>query len=398
MVSTSVIDRNVLRLTAAQALAGANATVVYATGALIGDALAPDKALATLPITIFVVGMATCTLPAGAIAQRYGRRPVFMLGALCGVLVGLLAALGIVLTSFPIFCVAMLFGGAYAAVVLSFRFAAAECVAPERRAKALSFVMAGGVLAGILGPQTVTLTMNLWPTHLFAATYLAGAGIAVLSAIVLAGVRLPAVKASDAGGGRPLPEIFRQPRLITAMLCGVISYTLMNFLMTSAPLAMHHHGLPLAASNLALQWHVIAMYGPSFFTGSLITRFGPGKIVLAGLVLIAAAAIAGIAGMEVGHFWVSMVLLGVGWNFGFVGASAMVLECHHPQERTRVQAMNDFVVFGAMVMGSFASGGLLNHYGWEVICWLALPPVAVAAATLMASEAARRRAVATRAA
>ncbi|KDB70934.1 transporter, major facilitator domain protein, partial [Bordetella bronchiseptica CA90 BB1334] len=182
---------NVLRLAAAQALAGANTTVVYATAAIIGEALAPSKSLATLPISVFVVGMAASTLPAGAVAQRHGRRAAFMLGTLCGVLLGLLAALGIYLESFALFCAAMAFGGAYAAVVLTFRFAAAECVEPHRKARALSTVLAGGVLAGVLGPQLVSYTMDAWSGHVFAGTYLAASAVAVLAAVVLGGVDLP---------------------------------------------------------------------------------------------------------------------------------------------------------------------------------------------------------------
>lgn len=369
---------NILRLAAAQALGGANATVVYATAAIVGNALAPSRALATLPISVFVVGMAVCTLPAGAIARRYGRRAAFLAGTSCGVLVGLLAAWALTIESFALLCTATFFGGAYAAVVLSFRFAAADCVAPARRAKALSLVMAGGVFAGVLGPQLVTHTMNLSPPHLFVATYLAQAGVAVIAALVLIGVRVPYPTAAERAGGRPLAEIARQPRFVIAVVCGVVSYLLMNFVMTSAPLAMRLCGLSQEDSNLGLQWHVIAMYGPGFFTGRLIARFGTDRVVMAGLALTAAAAGMGLSGQDVAHFWLTLILLGLGWNFGFTGASAMVLECHRPEEKTRVQSLNDFAVFGTMAVGSFASGGLLTAYGWNVVCWVTLPPLVLA--------------------
>ncbi len=373
---------NVLRLAVAQALAGANATIVYATGAIIGSTLAPDRALATLPISIFVVGMAACTLPAGAIAQRHGRRAAFLAGTGCGVLVGLLAALAVVLGSFWLFCLATFFGGAYAAVVLSFRFAAADCAPPERRPRALSAVMAGGVFAGVIGPQLVTHTMNLWLPHVFAATFLAQTGVAVLAALILLGVRLPTPTAAETTRGRPLRVIARQPRFVTAVICGVVSYLLMNFLMTAAPLAMHMCGLSQESSNLGLQWHVIAMYGPSFFTGRLITRFGAPRVVMAGLALTAASAAVGLTGVDVAHFWITLILLGVGWNFGFVGASALVLECHRPEERARVQSFNDFAVFGTMAFGSFLSGSLLTSYGWNTVLWLSFAPLALAVAAL----------------
>ncbi|RAP60120.1 MFS transporter [Achromobacter sp. HZ01] len=379
---------NIARLTVAQALAGANSVVVYATGAIVGDMLAPDKSLATLPISVFVVGMAACIMPAGAIARRHGRRAAFLAGTGCGMLVGLLAAAAIVLSSFWLFCLATFFGGAYAAVVLSFRFAAADGVSPALRPRALSFVMGGGVVAGVVGPQLVTHTMYLWQPHMFAATFLVQAAVAALSALVLLGVRLPTPSAAEVAQGRSLSVIARQPLFITAVICGAVSYMLMNFLMTAAPLAMHLCGHSQENANLGLQWHVIAMYAPSFFTGRLIVRFGAGRVVAAGLLLTGLAAAAGLNGIDVAHFWLTLILLGVGWNFGFVGASALVLECHRPEEKTRVQSLNDFVVFGTMAVGSFASGGLLAAYDWDTVLWVSFAPLALAVVVLGA--AARR--------
>lgn len=382
-MSTSRLNADVLRLAMAQALAGANSTVVYATGAIIGHMLAPTPALATVPVSIFVVGMAAATLPVGAMIRRYGRKVAALSGNACGVVVGLLAALALVIHSFSLFCIAMLFGGAYAAVVLTFRFAAAECVPPGDRPRAMSTVLAGGVAAGVLGPQLVTATMNLWSPHAYAVTYLASAGAAVLSAIVLLGVRFehqPPVSAH--AQGRPSSAIVRQPRFVVAILCGVVSYMMMNFMMTSAPLAMELCGIPRVHANHGIEIHVIAMYAPSFFTGRLIARFGAPAVSLAGLVLIALAAVTGMTGLSVNHFWGALMLLGLGWNFGFLGASAMVLACHTPAEGPRVQSLYDFVVFGAMVVGSFASGSLLTTYGWALVCSLTLPPVLVAAASL----------------
>lgn len=373
---------NVLRLAICQALAGANSTVVYATGAVVGDMLAPSKALATMPISIFVVGMALCTLPAGAIAQRHGRRAAFMLGTGCGVLGGVLGALAVYYAAFWVFCAATFFGGVYAAVVLSFRFAAADCAAPARRPRALSAVMAGGVFAGVIGPQLVTHTMDLWAPHLFAATYVGQAAVAAISAFILLGVKLPMPSAAERAGGRPLGIIVRQPRFILAIICGVVSYLLMNFLMTAAPLAMKFCGLSQESANLGLQWHVIAMYGPSFWTGRLITRFGAAKVVAVGLLLTGASSAVGLLGIDVAHFWATLILLGLGWNFGFVGASAMVLECHRPEEKARVQSFNDFAVFGTMAVGSFLSGGLLSSFGWNTVLWLSFAPLLIAVVAL----------------
>lgn len=374
---------NIWRLAVSQALAGANAVVVYATGAIVGNDLAPSPVLATLPISIFVVGMAASILPVGNVTRRYGRRTAFLVGAGAGVLAGLVALLAVLVGSFWLFCLATFFGGGYAAVVLSYRFAAADGVAPRRRARALSLVMAGGVAAGVIGPQLVTWTMTLWPPRMFAATFLVQAAVAAVSAFILLGVRLPMPTEAEKAGGRPLALIARQPRFIAAAVCGAVSYTVMNFLMTAAPLAMHLNGHSQASSNLGLQWHVIAMYGPSFFTGSLITRFGAGRVASVGLILTGLSAAIGLTGLEVMHFWWMLVLLGLGWNFGFLGASAMVLECHRPEEKARVQSLNDFIVFGLMALGSFSSGGLLSAYGWDRVLWVSFVPLVLAVLVLL---------------
>lgn len=380
---TIKINVSVLRLATAQALAGANSTVVFATGAIIGHSLAPSPALATVPISVFVVGMALGTLPAGALVRRHGWKASFLAGNVCGTLMGLLAALALFLGSFPLFCLSMLFGGVYASVVQSFRFAATECVGPDDKPKAMSVVLAGGVLAGVVGAQLINATMNAWPPYAYAVTYLGAAAVAMLSATVLWGVKFERQPASSAGGGRPMREVLRQPQLLVAMFCGVVTYMMMNFLMTSAPLAMSLCGIARIHANHGIEMHVIAMYAPSFFTGRLIARFGGPTLVMTGLALTALSAAAAMSGITVDHFWLSLVLLGVGWNFGYLGASAMVLKSHAPDEGPRVQSINDFVVFGTMAVGSFLSGGLLNAYGWGVVSALVLVPVAAAAVSLV---------------
>lgn len=389
-VGTPSGGRDVLRLAVAQALAGANSSVFYATGAIVGNVLAPDKTLATLPISVFVVGMAVSTLPVGAIARRHGRRAAFLVGTGAGVFAGLVATGAVILGSFWLYCLAAFLGGAYAAVVLSFRFAAADCVPFEGRARAMSLVMAGGVFAGVIGPQLVTHTMDLWPPYLFAATHVAQAAVAVVSALVLIGVRIPMPTRTEMAGGRPLLEIARQPRFVVAVVCGVVSYSVMNFLMTAAPLAMRMCGLSQESANTGLQWHIIAMYAPGFFTGHLITRFGAPRVVAVGLVLIGLSAAAGLMGVDVAHFWVMLILLGVGWNFGFVGASALVLGCHRPEERTRVQSLNDFLVFGTMTVGSLSSGGLLTTAGWSTVLAVSFVPLGAAVLALAVTRVLNR--------
>ena len=231
--------------------------------------------------------------------------------------------------------------------------------------------------------------MNLWQPYLFAATFVAQAAVAAISALVLAGVRLPMPTAAEVAGGRPLSVIARQPRFIAAVVCGVVSYTLMNFIMTAAPLAMRLCGLPQESSNLGIQWHIVAMYAPSFFTGVLITRFGAPSVIATGLSLIALSAAIGLQGVEVSHFWATPILTGVGWNLGFLGASALVLECHRPEERTSVQSFNDFLVFGTMTIGSFSSGTLLISKGWDAVLWVTFLPVAAAIAALLVTSSLR---------
>src|SRR6266480_569188 len=383
---------NVARLAAAQALTGANSAVIFATGSIVGATLAPDISLATVPLSMYVVGLASGTLPTGAISRAYGRRIAFIIGTGCGVLTGLLGAFAILHGSFPLFCCATFLGGLYGAVSQSYRFAAADGASAEFRPKAVSWVMAGGVFAGVLGPQLVQWTMDIWPPYLFAFSFVVQAVVALIAMAVLAGVDAPQPAPSDLHGGRPLLEIVRQPRFIAAAFCGIVSYPMMNLVMTSAPLAMKMCGLSVSDSNFGIQWHIVAMYGPSFFTGSLIARFGAPRIVALGLSLEAAGAMIGLSGITALHFWATLIVLGVGWNFSFVGASALVLETHRPQERNKVQAFNDFLVFGMMAVGSFSSGQLLANYGWSAVNVVVFPPVLLGLAVLAVASFAKRRA------
>jgi MFS family permease len=382
---------NVMRLAAAQALTGANSAVIFATGSIIGATLAPSMSLATVPLSMYVVGLAAGTLPTGVISRAYGRRVAFIIGTGCGVLTGLLGAFAILRGSFVLFCCATFLGGLYGAVSQSYRFAAADGASAEFRPKAVSWVMAGGVFAGVLGPQLVQWTMDIWPPYLFAFSFVMQAMVALIAMAVLAGVDAPRPAPSDLHGGRPLLEIVRQPLFIAAALCGIVSYPMMNLVMTSAPLAMKMCGLSVSDSNFGIQWHIVAMYGPSFFTGTLIARFGAPVIVALGLSLEAAGAMIGLSGITALHFWATLMVLGLGWNFSFVGASALVLETHRPQERNKVQAFNDFLVFGMMAVGSFSSGQLLANYGWSAVNMVVFPPVLLGLAALAVASFAKRR-------
>src|SRR4030088_2911498 len=303
---------NVVRLAAAQALTGANSAVISASGSSVSETLARDISLATVPLSMYVVGLAAGTLPTGAISRAHGRRVAFVIGTGCGVLTGLLGAFAILRGSFVLFCGATFLGGLYGAVSQSYRFAAADGASAMVRPKAVSWVMAGGVFAGVLGPQLVQWTMDIWPPYLFAFSFVVQAIVALVAMAVLSGVDALKPPPADMHGGRPLFQIARQPRFIAAALCGVVSYPMMNLVMTSAPLAMKMCGLTVSDSNFGIQWHIVAMYGPSFFTGPLIARFGAPRIVVIGLGLEATAATIGLSGVTALLFWVVLVVLGVG--------------------------------------------------------------------------------------
>ena len=383
--------RNALVLAVTQALAGGNSTVLVATAGIVGTTLAPDKSLATLPISIYVLGMWMGTLPLGALARRLGRRNALQIGTVCGVLTGLICCLAVLQGSFLLFNVGAVFSGLYASAHQSYRFAAADTASEAFRPKAISWVLFGGVVAAIVGPQLVIATQDLWPPYLFAATYLGQSALALISAGVLMFVNIPKPPPrSSAGQGRSLAEIAKQPRFVVAVACGVAAYSMMNLMMTSAPLAMVMCNHSVTDATLGLQWHVLGMYAPSFATGALISRFGLQRVTGAGLALIIVAALIGIAGISLWHFWIALALLGVGWNFAFIGATTMVTHCHRPNERNKVQAFNDFLVFGSMALGSFASGALLVNFGWSAVNEIVFP-VALAATALLIWGALRGR-------
>ena len=384
--------RNALVLAIAQALAGGNNTVLVATAAIVGTMLAPDKGLATLPISIFVLGMWMGTLPMGVLARRLGRRNALQIGTGCGVLTGLICCVAVLQGSFFLFNVGAVFSGFYASAHQSYRFAAADTASDEFRPKAISWVLFGGILAGVVGAQLVIATQDLWPPYLFAATYIGQSALALVAGGVLMFVNIPKPPPRSAvGDGRPLSEIAREPRFIVAVACGVAAYSMMNLVMTSAPLAMVMCNHSITDATLGLQWHVLGMYAPSFVTGTLITRFGLERITGLGFALIIVAAGIGIAGISLWHFWIGLALLGVGWNFAFIGATTMVTHCHRPNERNKVQAFNDFLVFGSMAIGSFSSGQLLASFGWATVNEVVFP-VVLAASALLLWSALRRRA------
>jgi len=383
--ATEPVPVNAKVLAAAQALGGANPAIVISLGGLVGATLAPTPALTTLPVSLYHIGLALGTLPAGAIMRRYGRRAGYLLGACFGAAAGLIAAAGVAGGAFLLFCLGTICAGLYGSYVQSYRFAAADGVAPAFRARAISWVMVGGLFAAVIGPQAVIWTRDLIPAAPFAASFLAQGALALLAVPILMRLRGVPAPAAQAGGGdaRPLREIVFTPRFAVALMAGMVSYGLMSFVMTAAPIAMVGCGHTVGEAALGIQWHVLAMYGPSFFTGRLIQRYGKGRVTASGLALMAASAVLALSGLDLLHFWGSLVLLGVGWNLSFIGATALVTDCYRPSERTRVQACNDFLVFGSVALASLSSGSLLQSGGWQTINWIVMPTVAAVLALLL---------------
>ena len=380
--------RNLSLLVAAQALGGASPPIIISLGGLVGQQLSSNPTATTLPVSIYQLGLALSTLPAAWLMQRLGRRWAYVLGAVLGVVSGIIAAQGIAQSDFVTFCIGTALAGFYAACVQSYRFAAADAVgAPHLQAKAISRIMVGGLIAAIIGPQVVIWTRDALPATPFAGSFYSQAALAALALPILLLLRLPAPqKQAIAGTARPLKAIAATPQFIEAAAAGVVSYGLMAFLMTAAPMAMVGCGHSVGEAALGIQWHVLAMFGPSFFTGRLIGRFGQRKITALGLVMIAASGLLALMGEGLSEFWGSLILLGVGWNFGFIGATAMLTACYTPAERTKVQALNDFLVFGTVAIASFGSGQLLHSVGWSGIN-IGMQPLVVIVLAVMAWQA-----------
>lgn len=380
--------RNALILAAGQALGGANASIVIATAGLAGGYLLPaDKAgFATIPVSLFILGTASCTLPAQKLMGRFGRKPIFIGAALTGVLAGLVAMQGVLIGAFWMMCLGTFMAGMFGAVVHSYRFAAADTASPAFKPKAISWVLAGGVASGFIGPQVVIAFNDFFEPILFAGAFMGQAGLAVLSIFIVSFVDLPKPKPAtpqSKAQTRSIREIARQPRFQAALSSAIVAYALMALAMTAAPIAMIACGHSVGEAALGIQWHVIGMFAPSFFTGSLISRFGVERVILTGFLILGVCATVALNGISVGHFWIALVLLGVGWNFGFLGATSMLTECYRPEERNTVQGWNDFILFGFVAFASFSSGGLMHIFGWDLINWLILPILAVAALFLL---------------
>jgi MFS family permease len=392
--------RNAFVLATAQAISGAAAPISVSLGGLTGFyLLGADKSLATLPVTAFLVGVAAGAFPAAMLMRKLGRRAGFMIGSTGGMVGGVIGGFSVLFGSFLGLVAGMAIAGLSGSFVQQYRFAAADTGSQALRAKAISWVLAGGIAAAVIGPQAVILTRNLFDPIPFAGGFFAMSVLALTGLLVLSFLggdarRAPAPQAH--AGGRPLAEIARQPRFIVALICAIGAYMMMSLLMTAAPLAMVACGLGQDNAALGIQWHVMAMFAPSFLTGNLIARFGKEVIIGTGMALLAACGVVALAGIELHNFWIALILLGIGWNFSFIGATAMLTETYRPEERGKVQGFNDFLVFGSVAIASFSSGALFATVGWQWITMIVFPAIALCFAALAVSVMGKRRAAAGR--
>jgi len=382
--------RNVMILVMAQAILGAQMPMIFTIGGLAGQSLATNLCWATLPISLIVLGSMLAATPVSAIMQKYGRRTGFLIGTMAGAIGGAIGAYGLYVASFPIFLLGSFITGIYMSGQGFYRFAAADTASDAFRPKAISYVMAGGLLSAVIGPQLVKVTAESMVIP-FLGTYLAVIAVNVIGSglFFFLDIPTPPRPAHDAPKGRSRAELLKTPAVAVAVICATVSYALMNLVMTSSPLAVVGCGFQTNDAANVVTAHVLAMYAPSFFTGHLIARFGVERIVGLGLLILAGAGGVALMGVELEHFFVALILLGLGWNFGFIGATTMLSASHAPHERGRVQGMNDLIVFGGVTMASLSSGSLMNcsggtaQEGWMAVNMAMLPFLVLATGALI---------------
>jgi predicted MFS family arabinose efflux permease len=376
--------RQVLLLAISQALYSSAIVILMATGGLVGVMLAPSKGWATMPISTFVIGSMVATVPASFFMQRHGRRLGFISGAITAALGSLLAVYAIYHADFVLFCIASFMFGVYQATSNYLRFAAADISSQIFRPKAISWTLTGGVLAAIFGTLIVIRTIDLLAPFTFAGSYAAAFVICIAAIAVLLPLNIPLIKQSqEQGEVRPLAELLRQPRLVVAVACATLGYGMMNLVMTATPIAMVDCGFASTDASWVIQWHVLGMFVPSFVTGHIIARHGVERICALGMIILIVSAGINLAGITFGHFAVALILLGLGWNFAFIGGTTMLTGTYRPPERAKVQAFNDFCISATMAVGSLSSGKLLSALGWDAVN-VAVLPMALLALALIA--------------
>lgn len=382
--------RNVAVLVLAQAFLGAQMPMIFTIGGLAGQSLASNVCFATLPISLIVIGSMLTANPLSAAMQRWGRRAGFWIGTAGGTAGGVVGAYALYHQSFPLFLLGSLLTGIYMSAHGFYRFAAADTASDEFRPKAISYVMAGGLASAIIGPQLVKATSDAFVIP-FLGTYVAVIAVNLIGALLFLGLKIPKPAKPVAGSdmGRSRWELLKTPVIAVSIICATVSYGLMNLVMTSTPLAVVGCGFEQNTAADVVSAHVLAMFVPSFFTGHLIARFGVERIMAAGLFILGGAGIVALSGVELEHFFVALILLGVGWNFGFIGATTLLAGAHTEAERGRMQGMNDFIVFGGVTLASLASGGLMNcsggsaQEGWTSVNLAMVPALMLAGGSLL---------------
>ncbi len=386
--------KNVAVLALCQVFFTSGASILAVTASLVGfEMLGEDKTLATAPVSGMVIGAALATFPASMLMKRIGRRAGFRVGASVGLAGSVIAALSIVALNFWLFAFGVLLLGMFNGFAQYYRFAATDVATDAFKGRAISLVLAGGVAAAYLGPEIAKLSVDVVPSARFLGPYLAIIGFMALTMLVLGLVDIPKPKEEDiAARPRPMGVIVRQPAVLVAILSASVGYAVMSLMMTATPIAMVTHNHTFGDAAFVIQWHALAMFAPSFVTGSIIARIGVVNVIVAGIVLIGASLAFALSGTELASFWIALFLLGIGWNFMFVGGTTLLTQSHRPAERAKVQGINDLVVFGSVAVASLSSGVLLQSFGWHAVSYGALPFLVLAGIAVLAFALARRSA------
>ena len=371
--------RNTGILATAQATLITSQSMLAILSGLVGLAIADNVALATLPVSTVVIATTLTTIPAAMLMKRIGRRAGFLVGGGGGVAGALVASYALTIGNFWVFSLGTFLMGVNAGFAQFYRFTAADAALPQFKSRAISFVIAGGVIAAFAGPELAKRTHDLVDGTEFLGSYLILGVLGVVGMALVSALKISAPSAQERGqSGRPLATIVRQPSLVIAILVGMVAYSVMILLMTATPLAMIGHGFHIDDASFVIQWHMVAMFAPAFVTGSIIHRFGVDKVMVAGTVLLGFAIVAALSGNQIYHFWTALFALGLGWNFAFIGASTLLTETYEPSERGKVQALNDFMVFGMVTVASLTSGTILYFLDWRAVNFAAIPAIAVA--------------------
>ena len=375
--------QNVCVLALCQALFMTGQSMMFILAGIVGADLSENKALATLPITVIVIATALTTIPASLLMKRIGRKIGFMLGATIAIIGSSIASYGIYYSSFWIFVIGTMTIGVHGGFAQYYRFAAADVAKADFKSKAISLVISGGIIAAFTGPALVNYTFDIHVVPFF-GSFVSIVILASLAILILGLIDIPRPSFTErASSGRPLWKIAQQPELIGAVFVGMIGYGMMSLLMTATPLAMISHGYMIHDASFVIQWHLVAMFGPAFFTGSLINRYGVMKVLMSGTILLFLAIAAALTGETITHFWASLFALGLGWNFTFIGASYLLTQTYQSEERAKVQALNDFMVFGFVALCSLTSGTLFHFYDWQTINQVAIPVIATASVAII---------------